>query len=434
MAEIRCPQCNSKSLYKDGLRYTSAGTIQRWLCRVCGYRFSQPNIKRHVSAKSTELLKPGPDLAKNVIRNRNLSLKESFNSSLFFRSENVGPQVSNPHITILGKDLNKFCAYNSECQVCASEQEAKNLIKVETQTEKAAGATKTTVKSEILQFLWQCKKQGLKETTITNYDTYLKMLINSGANLLNPESVKEVIANKKWCANTKFSATHIYTKFLESKGLSWEPPRYRRTYKLPFIPIESELDSLISGTRTKLATFLQLLKETGMRCGEAWRLKWIDVDFKNQTVTVNDPEKHGNPRRLKISSTLTAMLKARQNSNNKIFNGSLKAFRETFLNNRKKLTVKLKNPRLLRITFHTFRHWKATMEYHKTKDILHVKQLLGHKDINTTLLYTQLVNFESDEYHSKTASTAKEAEQLIEAGFEYVCTTPEDVMLFRKRK
>ena len=74
------------------------------------------------------------------------------------------------------------------------------------------------------------------------------------------------------------------------------------------------------------------------------------------------------------------------------------------------------------------------MEYHKTRDILHVKQLLGHKNINSTLVYTQLVNFESDEYYSATAKTTEEAKQLVEAGFEYVCTTPENIMLFRKRK
>ena len=28
----------------------------------------------------------------------------------------------------------------------------------------------------------------------------------------------------------------------------------------------------------------------------------------------------------------------------------------------------------------------------------------------------------------------KEEKELLEAGFEYVCTTPQDVMLFRKRK
>ena len=61
-------------------------------------------------------------------------------------------------------------------------------------------------------------------------------------------------------------------------------------------------------------------------------------------------------------------------------------------------------------------------------------QLLGHRDINTTLLYTQLVSFERDDYYSAVAKTTKEARGLIDTGFEYVCTTPQDVMLFRKRK
>ena len=40
----------------------------------------------------------------------------------------------------------------------------------------------------------------------------------------------------------------------------------------------------------------------------------------------------------------------------------------------------------------------ARMEYHRTKDVLHVKKLLGHGNISNTLLYTQQVNFESFEY------------------------------------
>ena len=61
-------------------------------------------------------------------------------------------------------------------------------------------------------------------------------------------------------------------------------------------------------------------------------------------------------------------------------------------------------------------------------------EMLGHRDIKTTLIYTQIVNFESDEYNSKTAKTTKEAAELVKSGFEYICTTPQDVMLFRKRK
>jgi hypothetical protein len=73
------------------------------------------------------------------------------------------------------------------------------------------------------------------------------------------------------------------------------------------------------------------------------------------------------------------------------------------------------------------------MVYHRTKDILHVMRLLGHKNIANTLIYTQLVEFESDEYCSAVANNVDEAKKLIEAGFEYVCSHDETI-LFRKRK
>ncbi len=108
--------------------------------------------------------------------------------------------------------------------------------------------------------------------------------------------------------------------------------------------------------------------------------------------------------------------------------------RSLFQKQRANLARKLQNPRLLLIHFHTFRHWKATMEYHKTKDILHVMRILGHKNIMNTLKYTQLIDFEGDDYASKATKDSEEARQLIENGFEYVCTTPNEIMLFRKRK
>ena len=58
-------------------------------------------------------------------------------------------------------------------------------------------------------------------------------------------------------------------------------------------------------------------------------------------------------------------------------------------------------------------------------------KVLGHKNI--PLFYTQLISFESDEYHSATATTVQDAQKLVEAGFEYVCEF-DDAKLFRKRK
>ncbi len=53
------------------------------------------------------------------------------------------------------------------------------------------------------------------------------------------------------------------------------------------------------------------------------------------------------------------------------------------------------------------------MEYSKTKDIIYVQKLLGHRDIKTTVLYTQLVNWESDQFHSAVAKTIEEASRLV---------------------
>jgi len=306
------------------------------------------------------------------------------------------------------------------------------LVTVESRTtEWAAGATRD---SQLFNFAWELKKQGLKESTIRTYTRYLSTLKKRGANLLDPESVKGVIARQEWDEKTKSLAINAYSKFLEVNGGKWTPPKVRPTRKLPFIPLEEELDQLISGANRKTTTFLQLLKETGMRSGEAWRLKWTDLDFKNGTVVLNEPEKYGKPRMFKIDPKLMAMLNALPKQSDLVFGGqNLRNYGRVYRKYRSKMVFKLQNPRLKRISFHTFRHWKATMEYAKTKDILYVMEILGHRDIKTTLLYTQLVHFESEDYHSAVAKTIDEAKALVEAGFEYVCTH-ENVMLFRKRK
>jgi hypothetical protein len=59
---------------------------------------------------------------------------------------------------------------------------------------------------------------------------------------------------------------------------------------------------------------------------------------------------------------------------------------------------------------------------------------MGHRKIETTLVYTQLLQFDNDDnYTCKIASNITEATQLIESGFEYV-TEMDGLKLFRKRK
>jgi len=50
------------------------------------------------------------------------------------------------------------------------------------------------------------------------------------------------------------------------------------------------------------------------------------------------------------------------------------------------------------------------------------------------VIYTHLLNFESDEYIHQEAKTIEEAGRLVDAGFEYVCDYGSGGKLFRKRK
>lgn len=148
--------------------------------------------------------------------------------------------------------------------------------------------------------------------------------------------------------------------------------------------------------------------------------------------SARDPEKGSRPRPIKVSSKLITMLNRLPHNRETIF-AHKKSLSKVFYNQRKRIAYELDNKRLLSINFHCIRHWYATIEYHKTKDILHVMKVLGHKNIKNTMIYTHLIGFEGDEYHSATAETIEEASKLVEVGFEYVCEIS-GVQLFRKRK
>jgi len=78
------------------------------------------------------------------------------------------------------------------------------------------------------------------------------------------------------------------------------------------------------------------------------------------------------------------------------------------------------------------------VEYHKTKGIFYVKELLGHKSIQSTQVYIHIeralfLNGLPDDYHVKVAKTQEEITQLLETGFEHVLQK-DGLAFFRKRK
>lgn len=302
-----------------------------------------------------------------------------------------------------------------------------------------AGATQLDAKGKILGLAWSMKKLGYSEETIRLHVSALRTLHDRGADLYDSESVKGVIAKQNWSNARRRNVINAYGLFLKRNGLQWEKPKCKVAQKLPFIPTEQELDSLIAGAGKKTSTFLQLLKETAMRAGEAKRLKWTDLDFERHTIMLNDPEKGSNPRIWKASEKLIGMLKCLPNSGQKVFGDTTyDSLKQTLQLTRKRLAYKLQNPRLLKITFHTFRHWKATTLYHQTKDPYYVKDFLGHKSIKNTEIYitierTIFSESDNDEFTVKIANKPEEIKNLLEVGFQYICEK-DGTLFFRKRK
>lgn len=453
---VECPECGSQRTWKDGKRYVEGGEIQRYLCRSCGYRFSNSKIKFNITAQILKRSNSGKDFSNPNILQTDVSLQPLSKKFTFKDRENVGSHDSS-NVTITEKTLNRFRVYNRERRVCA-QKDAKNLVKVESQTERReAGATNVTsdrkltpqeIKGKLVEFAWFMKKEGFRPSTIQGRVDNIKNLINrgAGANLLDTEFIKGFIAkqhkklakDEEWSDDYRANVVLAYTTFLAMHQISWNPPRYKRRESLPFIPLESELEQLIMSAGKRMSTFLHALKETAADPGEMHALEWTDINPQCRTITINHPVKGHKPRIITVSRQLIERLNNNlPKTSQRVFQAKMRTLRKSLQNQRKTAARKFNNPRLLKIKFTTFRHWKATMEYHKTKDILWVMKLLGHNSLRTTLIYIDLENAlfneTNDAFIVKTAENLEEACKLLEVGFEYI-TDMNGKKLFRKRK
>ena len=292
------------------------------------------------------------------------------------------------------------------------------------------------MKGSILNYSFEIRKNGQAESTA---QTALHILtrLSRLADLYDPDQVKTVLANSTWKNTTKNTRAKVYDNYLKYLGIKWKIAKYTVATEIPFIPTEEEIDTLIAGATNKTATLLIFLKETGVRIGEALTVQWTDIDTQKRTVYIR-AEKGGNCRILPLTQELIGKINALPKTKNVIFPTRGHSLNNTLVSLRNRVIDKTGNNRLSRIHFHTFRHWKATMEYHKTKDIIHVKTVLGHKSIESTMVY---INIESatwlqskDEYITKVSHNLEEEIKLIEAGFELHRAINETTTIYKKRK
>ncbi|MHA2237813.1 MAG: tyrosine-type recombinase/integrase [Candidatus Hodarchaeales archaeon] len=173
----------------------------------------------------------------------------------------------------------------------------------------------------------------------------------------------------------------MYADWCEYQGFQYKPFNYPNEKTLPYIPLEREIDQLIGAfAHSKYGAMLQLLKETAFRPIEAMRLTCQDVDLERQIVTLNKPAKRSNPRQVKISDKLTAMLKPLVNSkhpNELVWSVKSKYISRVYVRNRKRIAKKLGNPNINKISLKTFRHFKVFSMSKSSWDIRTFRTLLS---------------------------------------------------------
>ena len=293
--------------------------------------------------------------------------------------------------------------------------------------------------NRIIEYILEMRRNGRKETTLKTVLDRLTLLAKQ-CDINDPNQVKDLLARLKWQNSTKHTASLDYQAYLRFIGKTWTAPKYYPEEKIYFIPTETEIDQLIASAGKTLAPLLQMLKETGARIGELARLQWTDIDLEHKTVSINHPEKRSLPRILPISEKLKNMLLAMPKEKQSVFcsTSTQHGLRITFEALRKRTAQKLGNPRILKIHFHTFRHFKGTMTYHDTHDSYVVRQILGHKTATMTDRYINIERGmwtnDDGQFTCKIAQDNNEEIQLNEKGFQYVRTLTDGKPLYRKRK
>lgn len=181
-------------------------------------------------------------------------------------------------------------------------------------------------------------------------------------------------------------------------------PSLKRDTKLPIILNRSELKELFSTpTLLKQRIVLSLIYSAGLRGQEVINLKIADIDFERKTIHIRQ-SKYKKDRIVPLSGYMALGLKKYLDAENPylwLFNGkqpesqySMRGLSWIMRENLKKTSIKKE------VNLHTLRHTYATHLLEEGVDIVSLKNLLGHADITTTMIYLHIAQCEQVKPHS----------------------------------
>jgi len=306
----------------------------------------------------------------------------------------------------------------------------------------------------IEQLLIYLEGKGRRPNTVLAYKKNLYALAIR-ADLNNPTSVELAIARYKCIDsktrkltdraasnNYKSKLCDCYATYCKLYGLTWEKPIYQPQPTSIQPPSKEQIEMLISAAKGALSLKIQISMETGLRPIEVQGeigLKAKDVHPEQSTITAISV-KGCNPRPpIKISPELLTRLTTYIRTHGKqpidtLFTGRARGYGESFRRARNRLAQKLNDPTIKTIRLYDLRHYYVTKQLMRIQNAEIVRQIIGHKNLNTTQKYMHLLAGTSGEWIVEGTTDKERAKQLLTADFTYQLTTPDGTMLFKKPK
>ena len=267
----------------------------------------------------------------------------------------------------------------------------------------------------ITKMAHQVTLRGQSKSTLDNYTRRIALFVIHFKRL--PEHVSEDEINEYLVAlardprsPSRSSFKHMvyglryYYRLLGMNKKAIALPSLKGDTKLPVILNRTELKELFAAPQLlKQRVVLSLIYSAGLRGQEAINLKLSDIDFERKTIHIRQ-SKYKKDRIVPLSEGMAIGLRTYIKAENPhiwLFNGKTPesqystrglswVMRETI----KKTSIKKD------VNLHTLRHSYATHLLEEGLNIVTLKELLGHSDITTTMLYLHVAQCPHVKPHS----------------------------------
>jgi len=189
-----------------------------------------------------------------------------------------------------------------------------------------------------------------------------------------------------------FSLKFFYENVLH-QPFSEKMPLAKQSLRIPIVLSKDELNRMLEQTSNlKHKLVLSLLYYAGLRLNEVRNLRWQDIDIERDMIHVKIAK--GNKERFVFLHENVKYLLKNYGANNE---GLVVPSQYGGLYNKRTIQLIVKNAAekagiVKNVTPHTLRHSFATHLLENGVDIRYIQHLLGHKNLQTTQIYTHVAS------------------------------------------